>query len=211
MSPADETPPVEALLFDLGGVIMGIDFDRAVTYWEGAAALEPGALLGRFTIDEAYERHERGQLDATGYLAHLRTTLGVDLSDDDLGAGWNDIYLGPIPGVAPLLVAAAEALPTYAFTNTNVLHQSVWAPRFAAELAPFRRIFSSAELGLRKPEPAAFHLVAAEIGVPLERMLFFDDTAENVDAARALGLRSVLVRSPGDVEHALAELGITAA
>ncbi|QXC60698.1 HAD family phosphatase [Aquihabitans sp. G128] len=204
-----EPPPtVDALLFDLGGVVFGIDFDRAVRHWEASAHLEPGALVGRFTVDDAYERHERAHLDTAGYLAHLRTTLGVDLSDDELAAGWNDIYLGPLPGMAELVARAAAVLPTYAFTNTNVLHQSAWEPRFAAELAAFRHVFSSSTIGLRKPEEAAFRHVADEVGVPLERILFFDDTAENVDAARALGMPAVLVRSPADVTDALAALGI---
>lgn len=202
--------PVDALLFDLGGVVVAIDFDRAVRSWEAAAGLDPGGLVGRFTMDDAYERHERGHLDGADYLAHLRATLGVDLGDEELTTGWNDIFLEPIPGIADLLVRAAEALPTYAFTNTNLLHQAAWAPRFAAELASFRTIFSSPELGLRKPEPQAFWHVAAEIGEPLDRILFFDDTAENVDGARALGMSAVLVRGPADVEVALAELGITA-
>ena len=168
--------PVDALLFDLGGVVFGIDFDRAIRAWEHAAGLEPGALVGRFTMDDAYERHERGHLDTAGYLAHLLATLGVELADEDLAAGWNDIYLGPLPGMADLVARAAEALPTYAFTNTNLLHHSVWAPRFAAELAAFRTVFVSSQLGLRKPEPEAFRHIAAEIGVPFERTLFFDDT-----------------------------------
>ena len=198
--------PVDALLFDLGGVVMAIDFDRAVRSWEDAAGLDPDSLMGRFTMDDAYERHERGHLDSAGYLAHLRATLGVDLTDDQLTTGWNAIFLGPIAGVADLLVRVAEVLPTYAFTNTNVLHQSAWGPRFAAEMAVFRTIFSSPEIGLRKPEPEAFRHVADEIGVPLERILFFDDTAENVDGARALGMPAVLVRSPVDVERTIAEL-----
>jgi len=199
---------VHALLFDLGGVVMGIDFDRAVSAWEDAAGLAPGALVGRLQMDDAYERHERGHLDTTSYLAHLRTTLAVDLTDDQLAAGWNDIYLGPIDGVGELLAIAAATLPTYAFTNTNALHQSAWGPRFAAEMAPFRTIFSSHLIGLRKPEDAAFRHVSEEIGVPLDRIMFFDDTDENVDAARALGMHAVLVRSTADVAAALAAIGI---
>ncbi|HWJ97722.1 MAG TPA: hypothetical protein VNQ33_06145, partial [Acidimicrobiales bacterium] len=167
-------PQIEALLFDLGGVVMGIDFDRAVSSWEDAAGLPPGTLVGRFTMDDPYERHERGHLDGVDYLAHLRTTLAVDLTDEQLSAGWNDIYLGPIDGVGEILSRAADALPTYALTNTNALHQAVWEPRFATEMAPFRTIFSSHLIGLRKPEEAAFRHVAAAIGVPLERILFFD-------------------------------------
>jgi putative hydrolase of the HAD superfamily len=46
--------------------------------------------------------------------------------------------------------------------------------------------------------------VAERIGVAPSAILFFDDTAENVEGARAAGLQAVLVRSPQDVEQALA-------
>ena len=64
----------------------------------------------------------------------------------------------------------------------------------------------SCELGRRKPERAAFEAIAAAIGVPLPRILFFDDPPVNVEGARAIGMPAVLVRSPTDVSAALAAL-----
>ena len=61
-------------------------------------------------------------------------------------------------------------------------------------------------MGLRKPEPPAFEAIASEIGVPLERILFFDDTRVNVEGALAIGMQAVLVRSIADVEQAVAAL-----
>lgn len=58
-------------------------------------------------------------------------------------------------------------------------------------------------MGKRKPEAEAFEHVARETGVPLERMLFLDDTAANLEGARALGMKTVHVRSPCDVVGAL--------
>jgi putative hydrolase of the HAD superfamily len=58
-------------------------------------------------------------------------------------------------------------------------------------------------MGLRKPEADAFVAVAKGIGAPLERILFFDDTQENVIGAQAAGMGAVLVRSPQDVIDAV--------
>jgi putative hydrolase of the HAD superfamily len=58
-------------------------------------------------------------------------------------------------------------------------------------------------MGWRKPEPEAFEHVSREIGVPLERILFLDDTVANLEGARALGMKTVHVRSPRDVVRAL--------
>ena len=59
-------------------------------------------------------------------------------------------------------------------------------------------------MGLRKPERAAFEHVARELGMPTGRILFFDDTAANIDGALAVGMPALRVRSPADVEHAVA-------
>jgi putative hydrolase of the HAD superfamily len=46
------------------------------------------------------------------------------------------------------------------------------------------------------------------MGVPANRIVFFDDLADNVEGARARGLMAVHVTSPRDVGNALKALGI---
>ena len=65
----------------------------------------------------------------------------------------------------------------------------------------------SSELGLRKPDCAAFEGVANAMGIALSAILFFDDTLENVEGARAAGLQAVHVTMPSDVKCALVEIG----
>jgi HAD superfamily hydrolase (TIGR01509 family) len=202
--------PVRALLFDLGGVVIDVDFSRVLHAWARSAGCDPAGLRERFTFDEAYQRHERGELDAAGYFAALRRTLGLRLSDEDFAAGWNDIYAGAVPGVAAMLAVAGQHLPLYAFTNSNPTHQREWSARFAAELAAFRDIYVSSDLGLRKPDHAAYAAVAGRTGFRPAEILFFDDTAENVTGARASGLQARLVTSSDDVRSALRGLGIAA-
>lgn len=96
-------------------------------------------------------------------------------------------------------------IPIYAFSNSNRAHQLVFEKEYADALRPFRKVFVSSDLGKRKPEPAAFAAVAAEIGVRLDEILFFDDTRENVEGARAVGMQGVHVRSIADIERAIPE------
>ncbi|MFZ2058408.1 MAG: HAD family phosphatase [Acidimicrobiales bacterium] len=204
----DDVGSVRALLFDLGGVVLEFDFKRAFRVWADRACCDPAELERRFSFDEAYEQHERGELDAAGYFTALRRKLGLTLCDEEIVSGWNDIYLAPLPGMSALLSAASQRLPLYAFTNSNPTHKSAWASRFAIELSVFRSIFVSSDLGLRKPDPEAFTAVADRIGFQGSELLFFDDTPENVDGARRVGMRAVLVESSADVREALLRLGI---
>ena len=204
--PAGKPVSVEALLLDVGGVVIDIDFGRAFASWAAVAGVPAEIIRARFAFDEAYERHERGEIAAAEYFSALRASLGIDVADPALAAGWNAIYLDEVPGIRTLLRDAAARWPLYAFTNSNPTHQAFSSVRFADVLGIFRKVFVSSEMGRRKPERAAFETIAAEIGVPLHRILFFDDTPANVEGARAIGIPAVLVRSPADVAQALARL-----
>jgi glucose-1-phosphatase len=199
---------IRTLLFDLGGVVIDFDFDRAFRFWAARASVEASELGLRFSLDEPYEQHERGQLHVSDYFASLRRSLNIDLSDDEFLEGWNDVYLGVMPGISAMLTIASEHFPLYAFTNSNSAHQSEWSVRFAKELSIFKDIFVSSELGLRKPDPQAFCEVANRTGFIVSEFLFFDDTPENIEGARTAGMKAVLVESSSDVSEALLQLGL---
>ena len=198
----------DALLFDLGRVVLDIDLNKTLACWAGHAGCEPAQLVGRFVNDDIYRRHERGEIDDAEFFAALRSSLGIALSDPQFLEGWNAIFAGEMPGIAALLKRAAERLPLYAFSNTNSAHVEHFSQAYAGVLGHFREIFLSSSIGLRKPDAAAYDHVVKAIGVPAPRIVFFDDLAENIEGARARGLTAIHVTSPADVAEALAALGI---
>jgi glucose-1-phosphatase len=209
MLPSNLRPgAADALLFDLGRVIIDIDFAQVVACWAGYAGCAPEEIASRFVRDEIYHGHERGTVSDAAFFANLRTQLGIDITDAQFLDGWNAIFVGAMPGIAPLLARAADKLPLYAFSNTNQPHIEHFSPRYAELLGHFHEIFLSSSIGLRKPDGEAYDHVVRAIGVPAERIVFFDDLPENVDGARASGLKAVLVRTTDDVAAALEALGI---
>jgi epoxide hydrolase-like predicted phosphatase len=65
-------------------------------------------------------------------------------------------------------------------------------------------VIDSSEVGLRKPDPRIYELTCERVGVEPTAAVFLDDNVENVAAARALGIESVLV--PPDPLVTIAEL-----
>ena len=199
---------IDALLFDLGNVVIRIDFERVFAHWAAHAGCDAARLREKFSHDEPYERHERGEIEAAAYFESLRNSLGVELEDARLLEGWSAIYVGEMPGMRELLARVAPKIPVYAFTNTNRAHAACYTVQFAPVLAHFRKVFVSHEMGLRKPEAAAFAHIAKQIGVPAERILFLDDSLGHVKAARACGLQAVHVTSDDTVRETVAALGL---
>jgi len=209
MTPSRLSPgEADALLFDLGRVVLDIDFDKAIACWAAHAGCAPSDIVKRFVRGEAYRHHEIGKISDAAYFDSLRLTLGIGISDQQLLEGWNAIFAGEMPGIAPLLARAARRLPLYAFSNTNGAHVEHFSKAYADLLRPFREMYLSSTIGLRKPDAAAYDHVVQAIGVPASRILFFDDLAENVEGARARGLHAVQVKSSADVADALDALGI---
>jgi putative hydrolase of the HAD superfamily len=198
----------DALLFDLGRVVLDIDFSRVLHCWARHAGCEPMQLGLPFWRDELYRRHEKGEISDEVFFAGLRSSLGIEISDAQFIEGWNAIFIGVIPGIQQLLARAAQRLPLYAFSNTNAPHVAHFSGQYAEVLGHFREIFLSSTIGLRKPDAEAYDHVVQAIGVPAERIVFFDDLDENITGARRRGLKAVLVTSTDDVARALDALGI---
>ena len=196
----------DALLFDLGRVVIDIDFNRAFSRWAGHARCDQKLIRDRFRHDIAYKRHERGEIDSQEFFANLRASLGIDISDAQLLDGWNSILVGEMPGVSELLAKAAGSFPLYAFTNSNREHEQYWSKQFSGILSNFKEVYVSSTIGLRKPEAEAYDYVVRAIGVSAGRIVFFDDTLENIEGARARGLHAVHVKSGADLADALAVL-----
>src|SRR3954447_176991 len=198
----------DALLFDLGRVVIDIDFSKAIACWAGHAGCKPEAIVARYVRDEAYRLHEGGKISDEGYFDSLRASLGIGISDAQFLEGWNAIFAGAMPDIAELLPRAARHMPLYAFSNTNRPHVDYFSKEYAGLLGHFRELYLSSSIGLRKPDAEAFDHVVAAIGVPANRIVFFDDLAENIEGARSRGLTTVHVTSPRDVGIALTALGI---
>jgi len=106
---------ITALLFDLGGVIIDIDFSRALQSWSNHSRLSIDEIERRFKMDKAFQRHERGEIECREYFTHLRLTLELEASDDEITQGWNAIFVGEITATIDYIAAIRTELPVYKF------------------------------------------------------------------------------------------------
>ena len=196
------------LLFDIGRVVIDISFDKVMASWAGHAGCSPAELAARFVVNDSFKHHEIGKIDDLAFFAALRDSLGIGITDAEFLEGWNAIFAGEMPGIAPLLANAAKRMPLYAFSNTNPAHIAHFSQAYADVLSHFRQIFLSSSIGLRKPDAEAYDHVVKAIGVPASRILFFDDLAANIEGARARGLCAIHVTSTDDVARALTALEV---
>lgn len=197
---------VSAIVFDLGNVLIDIDFDRVFQSWARSLGEPVEGVRERFKFDDSYQQHERGEISGDEYLECLRNRFQLGLSYEQFLEGWNEVFLGESKGMAELLDALRSKVQLFGLTNTNQLHHDEWKVRYASLFSRLERIFVSSELGCRKPEPEIFRAVQSKVGVTqADQILFFDDAPENIAGARTWGWRAFQTTSCAEIRAHLLE------
>lgn len=184
-------------IFDLGNVIVDIDFKRALGVWSHLSGVPLALLQHRFTFDEAFEQHERGELTDQQFAASLCKMLEINLSYAQFAAGWQAIFVG----VRNEVVAQMNALRTQGhrvviLSNTNNLHCEFWPEHYPQVTDAADAVYLSQQMQMRKPEAKIYQTVLEKEGVTAQDAIFFDDNPQNIEAAQRLGIKSVLVTGP---------------
>lgn len=186
-------PPVRAVWFDLGGVFFpwpGSDF---FARWEARLGLAPGELHARLWHGPDVEAANVGAITAEEYCRRCAPRLGTD--PDRVRELIETAYTGEYLDAA--LAAYARSLRprvrVAALTNSWSFGRDLIARSGIGDL--FDLVVSSAEEGVRKPDPRIYGITLERLGIAPAEAVFVDDVEENVAAARALGIHSLLFTS----------------
>ncbi|MEC5343262.1 glucose-1-phosphatase [Brenneria populi] len=194
-------------IFDLGNVVIDIDFNRVLGVWSKLSSAPLATLKERFVMGETFERHERGEISDEEFAERLCHEMRISLSFEQFTAGWQAIFVELRPEVIDIMHRLRkEGHRAVILSNTNRLHCAHWPVLFPEVEEAADRLYLSQDIGARKPEAAIYQYVLAQEGVTSDRAIFFDDNSANVAAAQALGIRSILVEDRQTVPDFFAAL-----
>jgi HAD superfamily hydrolase (TIGR01509 family) len=197
---------IRALIFDLCDTVVRTAGLPGLVHLPGVAGHHDEKSLERWLLDSnEFYAFERGEIGADEFFAAFRTGLKLHATNNELGRAFEELILHEIEGVGLLLRKLAADYPLYALSNNNVvLWQGV--QRVCNSLDVFEEIFLSQEIGLLKPEPAAFHYTLQQIGCQPQEAVLIDDNPRCIAAAAQLNMATVLFRDAAKTEHELAEI-----
>ena len=200
--------PVDVVLFDLGGVLIELSGVRAMLELTGIDSEEE--LWRRWLTCRWVRRFESGGCSEGEFAAAVVADWQLEITPAAFLQAFSAWPVGPLPGAAELVAQTRVSVATGCFSNTNALH---WQDHIAAwpVAGLFDHRFLSFELGLLKPDIAAFAEVASLLGVPAERVLFLDDNALNVAGAAAAGFQATRAAGVGEARQCLAKAGVLGA
>lgn len=131
-----------------------------------------------------------------------------------LSKDWPDLYTAVLKasvGADPQMYALIDELKDKQIRVgllSNINDRYVKLIRGFGFYDPFHPCLLSCEMGLEKPDQKAYELLLKTIELPAHEIVFIDDKAENVEAARKLGIDAIVFESAGQVRSELKARGL---
>ncbi|EOX1685317.1 glucose-1-phosphatase [Yersinia enterocolitica] len=181
-------------IFDLGNVIVDIDFKRVLGVWSKLSSVPLATLSERFTMGEVFQQHERGEISDEDFARQLSDEMGLSLSFEQFAEGWQAVFVALRPEVISIMQKLrAEGHRVVVLSNTNRLHCNYWPQHYPEVAAAANHMYLSQDLGMRKPEARIYQHVLSAENIPAEQAVFFDDVEANIVAARIEGITGIHV------------------
>ncbi|EKN5937767.1 glucose-1-phosphatase [Yersinia enterocolitica] len=181
-------------IFDLGNVIVDIDFKRVLGVWSKLSSVPLATLSERFTMGEVFQQHERGEISDEDFARQLSDEMGLSLSFEQFAEGWQAVFVALRPEVISIMQKLrAEGHRVVVLSNTNRLHCNYWPQHYPEVAAAADHMYLSQDLGMRKPEARIYQYVLSAENIPAEQAVFFDDVEANIVAARIEGITGIHV------------------
>ncbi len=181
---------MKAVLFDLGRVLVHYDHQTTLTATAALWGLPPASVLE--VMKEVGEALGMGDMNAEMFHELLATRFGsaaqFEAFVEAFGAG---IQRDEAALAYALALQTRPGITVAIMSNTNDVHVR-WLDQLVPELQEFDLVMMSNEVGLLKPDPAIFETALELLEVAPEQAIFVDDSAVNVEAARALGMAGIV-------------------
>ena len=207
-APTPREPALEAVVFDFGNVLCTFDNRRILAGLAPLCGLPPAELSRRIAGSDLPRAYESGEIGSPAFLAGLSDLCGHAFPEAAFLRAFTGIFT-PIEPVWHLVRALKPRYRLGLLSNTNPWH-------FDHSIRPtpvfplFDAVTLSYEVGAMKPDPRIYADAVAKLALPPEACVFIDDLAENVEGARAVGMRGIQYTGPEALEMALRDLGIQA-
>lgn len=178
---------IKTVIFDLGGVIVPFDFNRAYAKLKVLCGLEPDAIRAQIGAAEIVPAFESGHMNSREFVQRLTAALHLNLTFEEFRDLWFSIFDPHTLIPESLLLDLKQNYRLVLLSNTNELHFDLLAERYRL-LEHFDHWVLSYKVGAMKPSPAIYAEAVKHAHCEPAECFFTDDVPAYVDGARQAGI-----------------------
>ena len=194
---------IKNIIFDLGGVLLNIDYNKTAEAFRKIGYLNFDQMFSQYRASPLFEALETGKISENEFLECMARLSTLPVTPDAIIGAWNAMMLDFRAESLLTLETLSKKYRLYLLSNTNSIHLSRFRKIFTRDTGKpilddyFSRTWYSHEIGLRKPHREIYEYVLQQAIMMPHETFFIDDSINNIETARALGIMTHLLL-PGE-------------
>jgi len=200
---------IKAVVFDYGNVISLPQDPKTMDVLAGRVGVEREKFVS--TLWSLRGEYDRGTIGAKDYFKIVLSALAVSIDEKSIEElieidtnSWKNINT-ETENLMKEIKAAGYLLGIL----SNMPHDFLaWAKKNLPVFSLPHIGLYSCEVNLVKPEEAIYRKLLSMSGVEAGELVFFDDKAENIKGAEAIGIKAILWENSEEARRELISLGV---
>ncbi|WP_294671209.1 HAD family phosphatase [uncultured Fluviicola sp.] len=195
----------EAIIFDLGGVLLNLDYDLTEKAFISLGMANFGESYSQLQQVNLFDRYEIGEISSFHFVNRLLDLLPPGTTANQVVHAWEAMILDFPAERLRFLEELSGKYRLFLLSNTNDLH--IDAVRRSLEKTVghknleqyFEKTYFSSAVGMRKPDSRIFEFVCSENNLDPAKTIFIDDSPQHIEGAKLAGIEAFLLEKNQDV------------
>ncbi|SMD32527.1 putative hydrolase of the HAD superfamily [Reichenbachiella faecimaris] len=196
---------IKTIIFDLGGVIIDLDFKRTPKAFSQLTGWPFDDIFKLYFEPGLFQNYEKGLIKDQELRSGINDLFGAQLSDTQIDEAWCAM-LGFVPKARlDFMNELRKNYQVLVLSNTNAIHvaafnQTIKEVSAENSLEAFvDKVYFSHEMGMRKPDLEIYEELLKQSNIKAEECMFLDDTQHNLDGAAQLGIHTMHITHPDQI------------
>ena len=187
---------IKSIIFDLGGVILNLDYSKTEDEFKKIGVLHFKELYSQKKQTVLFDDFEKGKIKPEEFISSFKESENLKIKEIDFINAWNAMLLEIPIKKLQFIDGLKKDYKIFLLSNTNEIH----IKKFEDDLKKnnmleqfykcFDKIYYSSRMGKRKPEENCFNQVLEENGLMAENTFFIDDSIQHIEGAVKAGIKT---------------------
>ncbi|WP_027420456.1 HAD family hydrolase [Crocinitomix catalasitica] len=189
---------LEAIIFDLGGVIIDLDYNKTINAFKSIGKKDFEHLYSQAQQVGLFNDLEIGAITPEVFRVGLNELLKENYSDQIIDEAWNKMLLKVPNHRIEFLESIGKKYRIFLYSNTNAIHYEAFRNQIEKDFQNinlleelFEQTYYSHILGKRKPHGDSFQHILDEQNLTASKTLFIDDSIQHIEGAQSIGLNVI--------------------
>ena len=193
--------PINAIIFDLGGVLLDINYWLTIEAFNNLGCSDFESIYTQQKQSQLFDDFETGKVSSETFRKSLQKQMQFSISNVEFDNAWNKMLLQLPEQRIELLEKLNKKFSLFLLSNTNEIHIKAFKKIISSSIGYerfencFKKVYFSSEIGNRKPNASCFEMVLSENKLSAAKTLFIDDSIQHVEGAYKIGIKTLLIES----------------